>query len=197
MRPADEIQTIRPGLYFWQAYDPAVKTELSCCAVETEEGLVFCDPVALDPLAAEELTAGREVRGIVLTNGNHERNAGALARRFGVEVWAHVGARGVVEAARWFEEGERVCGLEAVELDGFGAGETALWREGVLVIGDALIHVAPYGFSMLPGKYCSDAEAGRESLRKLTRYPVEVITFAHGLPIVARARERLAGVING
>ena len=75
-------------------------------------------------------------------------------------------------------------------------GETALWWDGVLVIGDALIHVAPYGFAMLPEKYCADAKAGRESLKKLLRYPVEVMTFAHGMPIVAGARERLAGVVG-
>jgi hypothetical protein len=140
---------------------------------------------------------GRKVRGIVLTNGNHERNAVALARRFGIEVWAHGGARGEVGATRWFGDGEVLFGgVETVGLEGFAKGETGLWWDGVLVVGDALIHVAPYGFAMLPEKYCEDVKAGRKSLRKLVRYPVEIVTFAHGLPIVARARERLAGLVG-
>ena len=93
---------------------------------------------------------------------------------------------------------ERWClaGWRRISLEGFGPGEMAFWRQGVLIVGDALIHAAPYGFSVLPAKYCEDAEAGRESLKKLLRYPVEILMFAHGLPIVARARERLAGLVE-
>lgn len=196
MAPAPETQMIRPGLFFWQAYDPAVKTDLSCCAFETGEGLVFCDPVALEPDAHAELMEGRKAAGIVLTSANHERDAGRLAKRLGVEVWASRGAEGLVGATRWFGDGDVVCGAEAVGLGGFAAGETAFWVDGALVMGDALIHVAPYGFAMLPEKYCEDPGAGRESLRKLLGLPVEVIMFAHGLPIVAGCRERLAALIG-
>jgi glyoxylase-like metal-dependent hydrolase (beta-lactamase superfamily II) len=102
-----------------------------------------------------------------------------------------------VAADRWFEDGESLPGgVEAISLDGFGPGETAFWREGVLIAGDALIHLPPYGFSMLPDKYCADPKKGRESLKKLLRLPVETLAFAHGLPIVANARERLAGLLG-
>jgi hypothetical protein len=119
-----------------------------------------------------------------------------LAARLGVHIWAHGDARGEVAATRWIEDGERVCGVEAVGLAGFAAGETAYWRDGLLVMGDALIHVEPYGFAMLPAQYCEDAKAGRVALRKLLRLPVEVMTFAHGLPLVTGARERLATLLQ-
>ena len=197
MKPALEFQIVRPGLAFWQAYDPAVKTELCCCAFDTPEGLVFCDPVPLESAALDELVDGRVPHAIVLTNANHERNAVPLARRFGIEIWAHCGARGHAPATRWFEDGERLFGLaEAVALEGFAPGETALWLGGVLIVGDALINSAPYGFSILPDKYCANAKAGRESLKKLLRFPAEVLTFAHGLPIVSQAAERLAGLLE-
>lgn len=197
MSPAAEFQTVRPGLFFWQAYDPAVKTDLCCCALETGAGIVFCDPVPLDSLAEEELIAGREPRAIVLTNANHERNAAVLARRYGIEIWARSGAKGHVAATRWYEEGPILDGaLGAVALEGFAAGETALWWNRVLLMGDALINVPPYGFTMLPRKYCEDAEAGAESLKKLLGLSVETVTFAHGLPLVSQARERLAELIR-
>jgi len=197
MHAALEYETVRPGLFFWQVYEPAVKTDLCCCAVETPEGLVFCDPVPLAAGALEELVEGRTPRAVLLTNGNHERDAAGFARWLGVEVWAGTGARGEVAATRWVEEGEVLFGgVEAVGLEGFAAGEMAYRLDGLLVVGDALVNVEPYGFSMLPEKYCSDAKLGRGSLRKLLGYPVEVLTFAHGLPIVAQARERLAGVIG-
>jgi hypothetical protein len=153
MRGALEYETIRPGLFFWQVYDPAVKTELCCCAFEAPEGLVFCDPVRLDGAALEELTRGRAPRAILLTNGNHERDAEALARRFRIEVWSRSGAGVEGAARRIFEDGEVLFGgVEAVAIEGFGPGETAFWFEGVLMVGDALIHAPPYGFSVLPDK---------------------------------------------
>lgn len=207
MHAALEYQTVRPGLFFWQVYEPAVKTELCCCAFDTAEGLVFCDPVRLAEGALEELMEGRVARGILLTNGNHERYAGELARRLGIGIWAPAGIGGEgltaenAENAKvgrgGVEDGEVVFGgVEGISLEGFGPGEMAFWRQGVLIVGDALIHAAPYGFSVLPAKYCEDAGKGKESLKKLLRYPVEILMFAHGLPIVARARERLAGLVE-
>ena len=158
MRAAVEFETVRPGLFFWQLYDPGVKTDLCCCAFDSPAGLVFCDPVPLAEAALEELTEGRAPGAIVvLTNGNHGRNAAALARKFQIEIWAPAGAAGEVAGHPWFEDGEVLFGgVQAISLDGFAPGETAFWREGVLILGDALIHAAPYGFSILPDKYCAD-----------------------------------------
>ena len=198
MQAAAEYQIVRPGLFYWQVYEPSVKTELCCCALETPRGLVFCDPVPLAPEALEEMMDGRTAHEIVLTNANHERGAAALARRLGVEVWAGAGAKGAVAAGRWYGDGEALSGgVETISLEGFAAGETALWWDGVLIMGDALIHAPPYGFAVLPEKYCGDYDKGRVELRKLLGYRVEILMFAHGLPIVARARERLAGVVEG
>jgi len=197
MQPAPEYQTIRPGLFFWQAYDPAVKTDLCCCAFETPAGLVFCDPVALEEGALEQLIEGRAPHAILLTNGNHERNAAALAERFGIDVCAHAGAAGQVAATRWFEDGQSLFGVvEAISLEGFAPGETVFWWNGALLVGDALINLPGLGFSMLPEKYCEDANAGRLSLKKLLPYAVEVMTFAHGLPIVSKAKERLERLVD-
>ena len=145
--------------------------------------------------ALDELLAGRPPCGILLTNANHERVAQALARRFGIEIYAHSAARGQVGATRWFEEGEQLFGARAVALEGFAPGETAFWLDGLLVLGDALVNVAPYGFSILPDKYCADPKLGRESLKKLLRFPTGILTFAHGLPIVSGASERLAALL--
>lgn len=63
-------------------------------------------------------------------------------------------------------------------------------------MGDALIHVDPHGFAILPERYCDDAPRARESLKRLLHPPTEVLMFAHGLPIVSRAGERLAALLN-
>ena len=161
MRCANEYQVVRPGLAFWQVYDPAVKTELCSCALETPAGFVICDPAPLDAGAMEELLAGKEPHAIVLTNGNHERDARRLAREWGVEIWAQSGARGEVEASRWFEPGEVLFGgVETMGLEGFAAGETALYREGVLIFGDAVINLPPYGVIGPAGEVLRGPEVG-------------------------------------
>jgi hypothetical protein len=48
---------------------------------------------------------------------------------------------------------------------------------------------------MLPEKYCTDARELRRSLGKLLRFPFDVLTFAHGLPIVKNAQARLSQLL--
>jgi hypothetical protein len=135
MRAAPEIAQIRPDLWFWQTYDPAVKCDLSSCAVRTQKG---------------EL----------------------------------------VEGEPWLD------GLTPIAIPGAPSGEIAIHcATGTLVIGDALIHFPPHGFALLPDKYCADPPALRIALRKLLRFDFEVLTFAHGFPLVARARQRLEALI--
>jgi hypothetical protein len=73
-------------------------------------------------------------------------------------------------------------------------GEIAIHYEGdggTMVIGDALINFEPYGFALLPAKYCSDFKLMRRSLPKLLDYAFERMLFAHGTPLLSGARERL------
>lgn len=194
---AAEYQVVRPDLFFWQSYEPAVKTDLCCCAIAADEGLLFFDPIPLAAAAEEELIAGRKPRAIVLTNSNHERAAIALARRLEIDIWARAEAKGEVAATRWFDGKEKLFGnVQAIPLEGFVPGETAFLHEETLILGDAIINLPPYGFSMLPDKYCIDPRRGREELKRLIPFQVEVLTFAHGLPIVEHARERLHRLIG-
>ena len=63
--------------------------------------------------------------------------------------------------------------------------------DNLVIIGDALINFETYGFTFLPGKYCSNEKEMRRSLRKLLDYKAERMLFAHGTPILSRASERL------
>lgn len=193
MRPIDEIQLIRPGLFFWQGYDAKVKTDLGCCALATPAGLIFVDPLPLAREPLTEMVSQFPPAGIVLTNANHERAAADFARRFGVPVHAHAEARGEVAADRWIAEEDAVLfeNVRALRLPGFAKGEIALHAGDCLLMGDALINAEPYGFAMLPEKYCENAKLARASLGKLLPLRPAVITFAHGLPIVTGAQRKL------
>jgi hypothetical protein len=191
---ADEIQIIRDDLVFWQAYEPAVKCDLSCCARIFGKEFVFIDPIPLAPDALDELTALATPAAIVLTNGNHARAAAVFRERFSIPIHAHrdAGAElGLAIDHALTEGGAAPGGLAVVEIPGAPAGEIALHAGGIMHAGDALIHLEPLGFALLPEKYCADARTMRASLGKLLRFDFELLTFAHGLPLVSQARRRL------
>ncbi len=197
---ADEAQLAGPGLWHWQAYEPAVKADLSSSALVLEAKVYFVDPIPLADAALEELTRFARPAGVILTSANHHRAAAHFRERFGVPLLAHPaageGATIDVALAEGAEIGEGICVLE---IPGAAAGEIALHSaagEGLLVVGDALINLEPHGFGFLPDKYCADPVLMRRSLRRLLDLKFQMIAFAHGLPIVARAQQRLGALLE-
>jgi hypothetical protein len=195
MSRADEFHQLRPDLFVWQAYEKAVKTDLTCCACRTEKGLVFIDPIPLEKDPEAELLAIAPPRAIILTSSNHDRAAETYRKRFSIPIYAHT------DAAPEFPfpvdhpiaHGETILDeFNMHAIAGAAAGEVALHRKDALHFGDAVIHQPPYGFALLPDRYCADPREMRASLGKLLRIPFELMTFAHGLPIVARAQQRLS-----
>ena len=198
MASAAEIHKVRPGLFFWQAYEPLVKVNLSCCARQTAEGLVFIDPIPLKKGAERELLAHAEPRAIILTSGNHARAAEEYRRRFSIPIHAHAAAEaelGLKIDHVLADEDVALGEFTVITLPGAAVGELALFAHDTLHLGDALIHLPPLPFGPLPDKYCTDPRELRRSLGKLLRFPLEVLTFAHGLPIVAHARQRLSQLL--
>ncbi|MDB6173531.1 MAG: uncharacterized protein JWL59_2842 [Chthoniobacteraceae bacterium] len=200
MATADEFQIVDRRLAFWQAFEPAVKCELSSCAVFTSQGLVFVDPIPLAAPALEELVEAAAPVAIVITNGNHARAAVQFKKRFSIPILAHsdaVAELGLIPDLELAEGDEVVPGLTVIRIPGAGAGEIALHlASGVMVVGDALIHLEPLGFSFLPEKYCADFKAMRAGLRNLLRFEFDLMTFAHGLPLVVRARPTLESLLS-
>ncbi len=197
-----EFTRLTPFLALWQAYDPAVKSDLFATAVKTQAGLFLVDPIPLPPGSLEELTGPDPVAGILLTNSNHLRAAEAFAERYKAPVFSApmVAAEFAAGRARPVGDAEEISpGVSAISIAGGAPGETAFHfadQGGTMVVGDALINFEPYGFTFLPPKYCSDQKEMRRSLRRLLEWPFERLLFAHGLPILTSARERLETLLR-
>jgi hypothetical protein len=193
MAVAADFTAVTPSLFAWQAFEPAVKCDLSSCALDTADGLIFIDPIGLADAALARLLHGRRPGAILLTNGNHTRAAGTLRDRLGVKVFASTEAGGLdIVPDATFAAGEIAPGgMAVVPLPGAGPGEIALIGQGLACIGDALIHLPPEGLRLLPAKYCANPEQMRHSLRKLLSYQFQVMTFAHGAPLVGAAHRQL------
>lgn len=183
MPPADEYADLGGGAYRWEAYDRESKVDLSASALITPEGLLFIDPIPLreEALAELQAAAGVPVAGIFLTNANHERAAAWFSRRLGTPV---------------FSRAAPPPGRTVIPLPGGAPGEAALHCGDALVVGDALINLATHPFSLLPAKYCEDPAELRRSLRRLLDLRFERLLFAHGEPIMAGARDRVAALLG-
>ncbi len=195
MTTAEEFQALGDSVFHWSVYEPSVKCELSCTAIKSRGGLVVIDPIPLRESAWEELTAISPLRAIILTNENHVRDSEQLRRKHRVPIV--VGAlahRAITELKPDIAllETERLYGIVPISIPGATKGETAFFSEtGVLVIGDAVIHLDwEKGLELLPDKYCTDAEQNRASLQKLLNFDFHILTFAHGTPITSSAKEK-------
>ena len=196
MAAAQEIDRVAPGISVWQVYDPAIKADLFSTALETPAGTYLVDPVELEAEGMRSLEAHPKIAGLVVTNENHERAARQFAERLLVPVYlyadpAQTTLRRVIKLQ---DKKELEPGLTAVAIDGAPAGEIALHYEadgGTMIVGDALINFEPYGFGLLPAKYCRDIKLMRRSLPTLLDYAFERMLFAHGTPILSGARARL------
>ena len=163
-------------------------------AVRTPEGFVLVDPIAIAPETLDEMLGGEKIAGIVLTSGNHQRASLEIKQRYEVPIFAPAPVWGEVEADRWMEAGDTVFSvLKTVRLEGAAPGEMALHRAGLLIVGDALVNLD--GLEILPAKYCIDARGLRKSLQGLLNLEFETLCFAHGLPILQQARQKLSGLL--
>ncbi len=199
---ADDFQAINDYLYYWTVYDPAMKCDIGSTALRTTGGLVVIDPIPLAKMPWEKLLAKAPLRAVLLTNGNHARHAVQLRNEYQVPVVTAAATRKDLPDVKpdvLLLENEMVYGVSAVPIPGATAGETAFYfRLGAaLVIGDAVINVDPdKGLEFLPDKYCADPAQNRASLRKLLALDFEAVTFAHGLPVTTRAREKWAALLT-
>jgi hypothetical protein len=199
---ADEIQEVNPRLWLWQAYDAQVKSDLFATAVLDADGLTLIDPIPLTPSSLADLTDRGTIRRILVTNSNHLRAAPDFAVDLAVPIfWAQpVGEKIAGADSILIDSGRQIASnITPLAIDGAASGETAFHFKGdggTIVLGDALLHLEPYGFALLPAKYCSDQEAMRRSLRQLLDWPFERLLFAHGRPILSAARMRLEALLR-
>ncbi|HJX26073.1 MAG TPA: hypothetical protein VJ252_07935 [Chthoniobacterales bacterium] len=202
MAIALEFDQIQAGLSIWHGYDNAVKADLFSTAISANDGIFLVDPIPLEEAALAQMLRKDAVVGIILTNNNHFRATDNYLRRFSVPLFAHRDSVSTAPPIHFSETTDKMMiggELEVTVIDGAARGEIALYHAasgGTLVIGDALINFEPYGFTFLPEKYCQDSRQMRNSLRKLLRFNAERILFAHGMPILSGASERLRQLLQ-
>jgi glyoxylase-like metal-dependent hydrolase (beta-lactamase superfamily II) len=202
VRPASDFDQIAPNIAIWHAYDPAVQSELYSTCLGTSDGTYLIDPIPFEREALSELIGSNCVAGIIVTNSNHHRTFTKFAADFSVPIFAHPETfRGEgCNRLKNIADGDQIChGLRVIGVEGAVLGEIVLHyapNGGTFIVGDTLINFEPYGFTLLPAKYCSNQKQMRQSLRKLLAYKANGMLFAHGTPILSGVSERLRGLLE-
>jgi len=192
MNPLNEYHRLSEGLFIWYGYDPGCKCDCSSCAVKTPSGMVLIDPLPLEDAVLEEILGQQNPAAILLTSANHQRASHELRKCLGIPIFASQEAKGEVGADQAL--GESLNTLRIIPLPGAGPGEIAICADETLIVGDALIRLDDLEF--LPDKYCSDPKLLRKSARDLLKLDFQRVCFAHGLPLVTQAREKLSALIG-
>jgi len=192
-----EFCRVSTAFAIWYTYESTVKADLFSTAFAARNELTVVDPIALPAAYRPELDSLGRVAIIVVTNANHLRdtlNFSPSASIFGPsELNAELASNHPLS------DGLQVGPFRAIKIDGAADGEFALYHPddgGTLIVGDALINFEPHGFDFLPQKYCNNQKRMIRSLRRLLDLNFNRIFFAHGNPIVTRARERLASLLS-
>jgi glyoxylase-like metal-dependent hydrolase (beta-lactamase superfamily II) len=194
MKPVADFHQITRDLFVWHGYNPECKTDCTSTAIRTPDGFVLIDPVRLEEQAIERIVSDDKVVAVLLTNGNHLRGSLYEKERLDVPIYAPSGTENMLRVDRVVSDGELLWEtLRAIALPGGSPGETVYHAPGVLVIGDAVTNLD--GLQVLPEKYCVDLPLLLNSLRAIRPLQFEIACFAHGLPIVGKARQRLADLV--
>jgi glyoxylase-like metal-dependent hydrolase (beta-lactamase superfamily II) len=180
----------------WTAYHDHWQEEVGCVAVETEDGLVFIDP--LEPPA--DLGSPDHV---LITVFWHDRSAAGAPRVWAAKRSARSLANRGVKVTDDVANGPLPGGIVAVPTA--RSGEVVFWlpEERAVVVGDVLLGAgAKPRPTDDPLRLCPERWLGarthadlRRSLQPLLQLPVEQVLVSHGAPVLEGGLEALAAVV--
>ena len=190
------MKQVFPDMYCWSVFNEDRQIDFNGHLWVREEGNVLFDPVPMIESDLAQLDRLGGAAWIVVTNRDHEREAGAFRERTGARVIAHEADAGTLAASVdcAVRAGEILPGLRAVHLEhGKSPGEIALhWPEREVVLAGDLVVGAPVGrLSLLADEKLDDAPAAALECRKLLALEFDAILVGDGHSLVTGAREQL------
>jgi glyoxylase-like metal-dependent hydrolase (beta-lactamase superfamily II) len=202
LQPAKQLQRVSPHLVHWAAYHDEWHVSFDSFALITSEGVVLIDPVKPDDHVLDRIRALGDMRGIYLTNANHDRDSAWFRSNWALTLLAHTDARTACDTAvdaTFADDALVLPGVTAIALTGSAPGSVAFHVAsdgGIVLVGDVLLHDPTKGLELLPDKYCVNPQQARASLSRLLDWEFQVAGFAHGAPIVANAKNQIASFLK-
>ena len=197
LKASTELREIAKNLYGWASFHPQWKVDFNSYALKTAEGVVFIDPLKVEPDVLQQIEALGVPIAIFLTNAHHDRDSDWFRKKYGILVYAHEKAQADCDTKIdvLLMDGERLPGgVKAVHLPGSSASETAYYVKsggGIVLVGDTLLNQGDNGLTLVPEPYIEDKKQALKSLQRLLELDFKIITFAHGKPLVGNAKSEI------
>jgi len=162
--------TIITGVWIWSVWQPERNLAFNSFFIAGPEGNLAIDPLPLTDADAREIAARGGLAWVVVTNRDHERDARAIAARFGAKIAASAPDVALLAGPvdRALAHGDEIGGARVIGLHGFKTpGECALYFAdlGTVVVGDALWGAPAGALSLMPDEKLADPRGAALSLR--------------------------------
>ena len=196
------MDEILPGIHSWSVFSQEKGYAFNGYAVGTSAGTVVIDPPAPGDDGWASFDELRPYYGVLVTNRNHSRAAGAFRQRYAVPVRAHADDAGrlAVEADETQAPGPIAGGeLEVVHVPGKSPGELAFHvpARRALIVGDVVIGVPAGELSTYPDEVIEDRDELGRSAAKLLDYDFDALLLCDGESLPTGGREKLREFVEG
>jgi uncharacterized cupin superfamily protein len=203
-----------PNVYAWSHWQPDRKMFFTSHLLVREGGNVVVDPLPLDEHDQAEIAALGGVATILLTNRDHQRDAGGMRKRFGARILSsrteadlfELAVDGVFECAvpaiassRSHARTQVLPGISAFALEGAKTpGEVAfvLDEHAAAIVGDALLGVPAGALAFLPDSKLADPQALALSLRRLWSLRLKALLLGDGASLFSGVDETLGALLE-
>ena len=184
--------TIVSGVSMWSVWQPERNMFFNSFFIARPDGNLAIDPLPISDADADEIAARGGIAWVVITNRDHERDARALATRFGAKIAASAPdvamLTGTVDRA--LAHGDTIGDARVIALHGFKTpGECALWFGDLrtVVLGDALWGAPVGALTLMPDDKLTDPRRAALSLRYVAATHPEHLLLGDGASVFGNA----------
>ena len=189
------MKSLLPNIWEWSWFSEDKQLNFNGHLLSVGEHRILVDPPLMTATDMAFARQGGSIDYIIVTNRDHEREAGPLRKEFRCTVMApELDAKDMsIDVDKTFRDGELLPGgLWVIHLaHQKSAGESALFLEkqnGILIVGDAVIGNPPGALRLLPPEKYSDIQRAREGLDRLLKYNFTKLLVGDGTSILDNAK---------
>ena len=197
------MDEIAPGVWRWSWFSSDKGYDFNGHLVIAGNDRALIDPPPLPEADLVQLADGGPITAIIVTNRDHVREAEAYRKLFHAVVWAPVADVPLMalKPDRTYQDGDTLpSGMRAIQIPGGKSpGESALFlprRNGIMILGDALIGVPPGRLNLMPPEKYADPNQARAGLRVLLGHTFEMVLVGDGTPILTDGRSAVEAFLR-
>ena len=197
------MKQILPDIWQWSWFSDEKQLDFNGLFLVIGEHKILVDPPPMTAEARSVVRRYEPIDYIILTNRDHLREAATYQEEFKCQLRVPEAdaAQMTVRPTKTYKDGELLPGgMWAIHLkDQKSPGESALYierRQGVLILGDALIGKPPGSVRMLPAEKYADIQKAKDGLSRLLKYNFESLLVGDGASILIGGKQQVEQLLT-